>query len=171
MSEPANTATLPLAVRNTTIGGDHINALGHLEAGTYVTLFETAIAPFFSRIGLTDERLLHTAANGTVLSPFLVEMHVSYFAELNPGDSVGIAAQLLDHDVRRARLMLTMTKHPHGRPAAACELLILNMDTVTRKPAAWSTTQAAAWQTLIRDQGLGPMPSHAGRAIGALKPA
>lgn len=173
MSSSDPKTALPLAVLDLTIGTAHINALGHLEAGTYVTLFEKAIAPLFSRLGITDDRLLHTTDDSAILSPFLVEMHVCYIAELSTGDTVTISAQLLDVDAKRARLMLSMTKAPKGlskaHQAATCELLILNMDTTARKPANWSTTQTAAWHKLRDQQSPLAPPPQAGRAIGPLK--
>lgn len=151
------------------IGNDHINALGHLEAGRYVILFETAIAPLFQRIGLTDAKLIASGENGEVLSPFLVEMHVTYQAELDATDSVAITAQHLGHDARRARIFLVMTRKRDGRRAATCELMILNMDTGTRKPAAWTSVQRAAWDKLAADSGARAAPPEAGRAISAIK--
>jgi acyl-CoA thioester hydrolase len=162
----------PLTVLDLTIGTAHINALGHLEAGAYVTLFEKTIAPLFSRLGITDDRLLHTDTSGAILSPFLVEMHVCYIAELNTDDAVTISAQLLDIDTKRAHLILSMTKapkdHQKGLQAATCELLVLNMDTSARKPANWSTTQGAAWHKLRDQQSRLPPPPQVGRAIAPL---
>lgn len=152
------------------VGKDHINALGHLEAGRYVVLFETAIAPLFSTLGLTDERLLATAADGNTLSPFLVEMHVTYQAELGAGDTVSIFARHLGHDARRARLFLDMTRNRDGRRAATCELMILNMDTASRKPAPWSDAQIAAWTKLAAHGRTLPKPAEAGRAIAPVEP-
>ena len=159
----------PHHVCSRVVGTDHINALGHLEAGRYVILFETAIAPLFETIGLTNADLIARTPAGATLSPFLVEMHVTYQAELAAGDAVAITAQLLEHDARRARIMLQMTRSNDSRRAATCELLILNMDVTARKPAPWSDLQTKAWHSFAAMHSGVDAPAEAGRGIAPLK--
>ena len=140
-----------------------VNALGHLKAAEYVRLFDDAIALFFPLTGLADKDLRHVNT-----SPFLMDLHACYLSELRPGETVDIAARYIEHDNRRARLMLTMDAVADGRLCATCELLLINMDVIARKPAAWSGEQAARWELLRAAHGELPLLPQAGRAVGSL---
>ena len=153
----------PLPLHQATVAPSQVNALGHLRAAEYVRLFDDAIPVFFPLTGLADQDLRH----GTT-SPFLMDLHACYLSELRAGEAVSIAARHLDHDARRARLILTMEAVADGRRCATCELLLINMDISARKPVPWSATQTAIWgQLKAAHASLPPLPQ-AGRAIGAL---
>lgn len=141
------------------------NLLGHLRAAEYVALFDDAFQAFIRATGLTGEDLRH----GTT-SPFLLDLHATYLKELAAGDRVAISAQVLDWDQRRARLILLMQLAQGGAPAATCELLILNMDMASRRPAPWSDSQRSIWTELRTAHATAGMPAEAGRAIGPLAP-
>jgi acyl-CoA thioester hydrolase len=160
---PGLTAGAPLDLHTATVAKSQTNALGHLKAAEYVRLFDDAINLFFPLTGLADEDLRHGNT-----SPFLMDLHTCYLSELRPGEAVRIAVRHMEHDARRARLILVMTAAADGRMCATGELLLINMNMITRKPEAWSATQAAVWEQLhAAHQSLPPLPQ-AGRAIGAL---
>jgi acyl-CoA thioester hydrolase len=97
-----------------------------------------------------------------------MDLHACYLAELAAGEVVRIAVQHLDHDPRRARLMLTMHTVADGRLAATVELLLINMHVEARKPVPWSAHQLSRWQSLSEAHATIAMPRQAGRAIGTL---
>jgi acyl-CoA thioester hydrolase len=154
---------VPLPISTATVHSEQTNTLGHLKASEYVRLFDDAVNVLFPLTGLADARLLH----GTT-SPFLMDLHVCYLAELRAGDSVAVAFLHLEHDAKRARCMMTMHTAPGDRLAATVELLLVNMDTVRRAPAPWSAGQLAIWDQLRAAHATVPALVQAGRAIGPL---
>lgn len=152
----------PLQLHRTTVAGSQVNALGHLKASEYICLFDDAIPVFFPLTGLADADLRF---GGT--SPFLMDLHACYLSELRAGEAVEIAARFIERDARRARLMLTMEAAADGRRCATCELLLINMDIVARKPVAWAPHQSAIWDHLSAAHATLPLLPQAGRAIGS----
>jgi acyl-CoA thioester hydrolase len=118
---------------------------------------------FFPLTGLADGALRHGET-----SPFLMDLHACYLSELGAGEVVRVHFRHLDHDAKRARAMLTMTAVADGRPAATCELLLINMHVAQRKPVAWSPAQTALWDRLRTAHASLPLLPQAGRAIGPL---
>jgi acyl-CoA thioester hydrolase len=150
----------PFVVHHATVAKSQTNALGHLKASEYVCVFDAAINSFFPRTGLADGDLKHGET-----SPFLLDMHTCYLSELRAGEAVVVAVHHLDHDVRRARTMLTMRAETDGRLCATTELLLINMNIEKRKPAHWSADQIALWNALkTAHAGVAVLPQ-AGRAI------
>lgn len=160
---PETDAAAPLPLIEATIAAADTNALGHLRAAAYVALFDDAIMAWFPRSGVTDAQLLHA---GT--SPFLMDLHTTYLRELKARQHVAVAAQVLDVDARRVRLILLMTELQHQTLCATCELAIINMDLASRRPVPWSPAQMAIWSGLQQAHAGLAMPPQAGRAIGAL---
>ena len=115
------TAGQALELVSLTVAKSQVNALGHLRASEYVRLFDEANTTFYTLTGLADENLIHGNT-----SSFLMDLHTCYLAELRAGDTVKIAAQVLDVDARRLRIFYRMTAATDGRLAATCELAIIN---------------------------------------------
>jgi acyl-CoA thioester hydrolase len=153
----------PLPISTATVEPTQTNALGHLKASEYVRLFDDAVNQMFPLTGLADARLLH----GTT-SPFLMDLHVCYLAELRAGDAVAVSFLHLDHDAKRARCIMTLRTVATDRLAATVELLLINMDTVTRAPVPWSVVQLALWDEMRTAHASVPALVQAGRAIGPL---
>lgn len=153
----------PLDLATLTVAKSQVNALGHLKASEYIKLFDDTIPVFFPLTGLADADLLHGDT-----SPFLMDLHACYLAELSAGEAVRISAQLIDHDAKRARLILLMNAAADGRLAATCELLLVNMHVKARRPAAWSTAQQSIWTQIASAHASMSPPPQAGRSIGPL---
>ena len=146
-----------------TVGPERTNVLGHMRAAEYVALFDDAFLAFIASTGLTGADLRHGAT-----SPFLLDLHATYLREAKAGCRVAIAAQALDADPRRARLILLMDDAEAGTRLATCELAILNFDMATRKPAPWAPDQMRVWSELLAAHASLSPPPEAGRAIGPL---
>lgn len=159
-----STPTQPFACGLCRIEEGWANVAGHMRAHQYVALFDDAMTAFLSGSGLTDASL----RNGST-SPVLTDMHVCYLKEVRPGDEVAFSAQVLGHDERRGRLILTMHVMPADVLAATCELAIVNLDLDTRRPCPWLVGQIAIWQRLATAHAALPVPPQAGRGIGAIK--
>ena len=157
------TCGLPLLLVHAVVAPEHTNALGHLRAAAYVTLFDDAIMAWFPRSGVTDAQLVHDST-----SPFLMDLHTTYLRELKAHQPVAIAAQVLDVDARRVRIILLMTDLERQALCATCELAIINIDLATRRPTPWSAAQMAIWSGLHHAHAALPVPPQAGRAIGPL---
>lgn len=153
----------PLELLKARVQAGQTNAQGHLRAAQYVQLFDDAVMVFFPLTGLADADLRHGET-----SPFLMDLHTCYLAELRAGDAVTIKVQHLEHDARRARLIMSMHDDSSGRLAATTELLLINMGLTSRRPAPWSPEQLAIWQSLRAAHQSLPAPAQAGRAIGSL---
>jgi acyl-CoA thioester hydrolase len=156
----------PLPLLEVEVTAATVNALGHMRAAAYVDRFDDAFMVLFPRSGLTDERLLHGRT-----SPFLMDLHATYLAEVRAGEAVAIVGQLLEFDERRVRVILSMSKPEAGgapRLVATCELAILNMDLDSRRPTPWSPAQAAILARLLAAHRSLPTPPQAGRAIRPL---
>ena len=81
----------PLELVTLTVSKGQTNALGHLKASEYVRLFDDAVPVFFTATGLADQDLRHGET-----SPFLMDLHACYLAELGAGEAVRIAAHYLE---------------------------------------------------------------------------
>ncbi|HRD77702.1 MAG TPA: thioesterase family protein [Hyphomicrobiaceae bacterium] len=154
---------VPFRLIEAEVKPDWVNSLGHLRAAHYVQIFDDAFMAMFPGLGLTDARLMCGST-----SPVLADLHATYLAELRTGDRVSVAAQFLDADERRVRLILLMHALGVARLAATCELAIVNMDLTSRRPAQWSTEQTTILDRLKRAHASLPMPKQAGRSIGPL---
>ncbi len=163
MAIPDLRAGAPLYLVDAVVRADQLNASGHLRAALYVQLFEDAVKVFFPKCGIADGDLLH---GGT--SPFLLDLHTCYLAELRQDDRVSIDILVLDVDPRRVRLFLTMKAKADHRICATTELHIINIDMGTRRPIAWDPGQQAAWNELVAAHRDVPSPPQAGRAIRPL---
>ncbi len=152
-----------LELHSATIAKSQTNALGHLKAAEYVRLFDDAINHFFPLTGIADADLRQGET-----SPFLMDLHTCYLSELRSGETVAIAVRHLEHDIRRARLMLTMIASADGRQCATGELLLINMHVESRKPVPWSKMQVALWDRLRSAHTSLAILPQAGRAIGPL---
>lgn len=164
MTAGASRPAQPFDCGTRRIEEDWANVIGHMRAHQYVALFDDANTAFLSGAGLTDASL----RNGST-SPVLTDMHVCYLKEARPGDEVAFSAQVLGHDERRGRLILTMRVMPADVVAATCELAILNLDLDTRRPCPWLAGQAAIWRQLTAAHAALPVPPQAGRGIGAVR--
>ena len=153
----------PLPLIKAEVYVEQTNALGHLKAVEYVAIFDDATVDFFTKTALTDGHLRHGET-----SPFLVELHTCYLKELGPGERVATTAQVLDHDVKRARVILSMTALGDHTLVATCELAVINMGLTDRKPVPWSSAQGEIWSTLRAAHASLPDLPQAGRSIQPL---
>ena len=158
----APTVGEPLSLTDFRVRKKWVNALGHMRAAEYVCRFDEAFMALFTRAGLTDEKLLHGK-----LSPFLMDLHACYLRELRERDAVTVAGHALEVDEKRCRIFLTMFLEPEAKLAATCELLIVNMDLGTRRPAPWSVKQGVIWTRMLAAHASLPRPPQAGRGIPA----
>lgn len=158
----APTVGEPIPLTDFRVRKKWVNALGHMRAAEYVCRFDEAFMALFTRVGLTDEKLLHGK-----LSPFLMDLHACYLRELRERDGVTVSGQVIEVDEKRCRIFLSMFQEPDAKLAATCELLIVNMDLGTRRPAPWATRQDAIWKRLLAAHASLPRPPQAGRGIPA----
>ena len=95
-----------------------------------IFLFDRAGDEAFSAIGLGPNYV--TQRNATF---FTVEAHVSYLAELKPGDKVRVTTQILDHDAKRVHYVQQMFHADEGYLACITENMVLHVSMETRRSA------------------------------------
>ena len=134
---------------------------GHFNAGFYAVVFDEAITPFLSFLGLTDEH--RKRFNVTT---FGLEAHITYERELKLADPIRVSAQLLDHDARRLHGIQLMYHGDTGELAATSEFISMHIDRATRRSSPMApellervAAVAAAHAQLAR-------PPQVGRVIG-----
>lgn len=141
-----------------------IDLNGHMNMAYYNVLFDETSDSILSLIGVGWD---YTQQG--VGSCFTAEVHVSYLQELNDGDPVRLAFQLLDWDEKRLHIFGFMYHGTEGYLAATSEQMTIHMDMQSRRvsPMPLSAQQNAG--ALMTAHKSLPRPGQAGRVIG-IKP-
>ena len=134
---------------------------GHFNAGHYAVVFDEAIMPLLSYLGLTEEhRKRHN------VTTFGLEAHITYERELVLDDPIRVSGHVLDHDAKRIHGIQMMYHAETGALAATSEFISMHIDRATRRSAPMApellervSAVAQAHRTLDR-------PPQVGRVIG-----
>jgi acyl-CoA thioester hydrolase len=153
--------TAPLDVHDDRVRKEWLDWNGHMNLGYYVVAFDMATTTLCRQLGLAAEY-----TREKIGMYFVLECHVNYEKELKEGESFRIKTQMLDFDRKRLHLFHTMYDPDAGATVSTNELMIMNIDYASRRPAPWP---AWAWDrlTLISSRHLAlPRPRQAGSVIG-----
>ena len=134
---------------------------GHLRDAFYLLLFSFAADVLLDAIGLDDaqRRARHR-------SVYTLEAHVNYLHEIKEGARVQVNVRVLGNDAKRLHIYLEMLADGRTEPVAACEQMLLHVDTGGPKAATFDPDVLERVGELARAHALLPPPSHAGRVIG-----
>lgn len=149
-------------VFETRVATDWIDYNGHMNDAAYARVFSLSVDALMNQIGLDDAT---RRATGRTIYTLSVMLH--YFSEAKLGDQLNVSARVLEHDNKRLRLWLEMTREKAERPIAASEQLLISMDLCGEAPrvAPWREETGAALQALANlETGQAP-PAQAGRGI------
>ena len=134
---------------------------GHFNAGYYAVVFDEAIMPFFTFLGLTDEhRQRHN------VTTFGLEAHIVYARELMLGDPIRVTGQLLDHDAKRIHGMQFMYHGDTGELAATSEFVSMHIDRATRRSAPMAPELLERVEVVASAHARLDRPPQAGRVMG-----
>lgn len=134
---------------------------GHMNLGYYVVAFDHATTTLCRQLGVAAEY-----TRDEIGMYFVLECHVNYERELKEGDKFGIKTQVLDHDQRRLHIFHTMYSLPGEQLVATNELMVMNIDYKSRRPAPWPTWASDRIEMIAPKHLAMPRPKHAGSVIG-----
>jgi len=148
------------------LGDDHVRAEwidynGHMNVAYYVLAFDYATDRLYDRIGLGQA---YMAAHRC--STFTLESHINYLQEVQRGDPLRFAGQLLEFDTKRIHWYCDMFHRDKGYHAAALEFLTIHVDMESRRSAPFPADVLATLGALKAAHSALPTPKLAGRTIG-----
>ncbi|RDU97250.1 thioesterase family protein [Trinickia dinghuensis] len=134
---------------------------GHLRDAFYLLLFSLAGDVLLDAIGLDDaqRRARHR-------SVYTLEAHVNYLHEIKEGARVLVNVRVLDNDAKRLHIYLDMLVDGRAEPVAACEQMLLHVDTDGPRAAPFDPDVLERVGELVRAHAVLPPPRYAGRVIG-----
>ena len=155
---------MSLVLFNKPVAAEWIDYNGHLNDGYYAQIFSWATDEMLIRIGL--DAATRTSTKRTI---YTLETHVRFLSEMKLGEEILVRCEVLERDVKRLRLILTMHNRSRGDVVAATsEQLLISVDQSGDSPktAAWLPSVEAAIAAM--PVATTPWPDHIGRGI-ALK--
>jgi acyl-CoA thioester hydrolase len=133
---------------------------GHLNMAYYNVLFDRAVDEVYELLGLG---LAYVEQEKR--STLTAEVHVRYLRELLVDAPVRVTFQLLDFDLKRLHYFEQLHDAEHGWLSATSENMVLNVDMVAKKTAAFpaNVMQRLALMKAAHDRL--PRPDGVGRRI------
>jgi carnitine 3-dehydrogenase len=133
---------------------------GHVHESRYLELFADATDSLLASVGMDADYL----ANGG--SFFTAETHLSHLRQLEVGDRVHVATQVLDSDEKRLHLFHVLLRDGETKPLATAEQMLLHVDTESGRAAPSREPVRERVLELTRRHAALPRPERAGRSIG-----
>ncbi|MBV8663829.1 MAG: thioesterase family protein [Hyphomicrobiales bacterium] len=137
----------PLAVYESAVVAEWVDYNGHMNDAAYAVVFSRSVDALMDRIGLDAAT---RKASGHTLYTMQTMLH--YFTEAREGEPLFVAARLLEHDDKRARVWLEMKAGREGQPLAASEQLLLSIErgAAGAHAAPWRAETKAALDALAK---------------------
>jgi carnitine 3-dehydrogenase len=151
-------AAPPTAAR--LVPAEWVDYNGHVHESRYLELFADATDALLAALGI-DAAYLEGGG-----SFFTVETHLSHLRQLEAGDRVHVATQVLDSDEKRLHLFHVLLRDEESDPVATAEQMLLHVDTVSGRAAPVREPVRGKVAELTQQHGLLPRPARAGRSIG-----
>jgi carnitine 3-dehydrogenase len=151
-------ATAPARLRR--VPPDWVDYNGHVHESRYLQLFADATDALLSAVGVDAGYL----ADGG--SFFTVETHLSHLRQLEAGDRVEVATQVLDSDEKRLHVFHVLLRDGETEPVATAEQMLLHVDTENGRAAPARDPVRERVAELTRRHAELPRPERAGRSIG-----
>ena len=143
----------------TRVPADWIDYNGHVHESRYLQLFGDASDALFGSLGLDAGYL---AGGG---SYFTVETHLSHLRQLEAGDRVHVATQVLGWDDKRLHVFHVLRRDGEDAAIATAEQMFLHVDTETGRAAPVREPLRARVAELADEHAALPRPERAGRRI------
>ncbi|MDP4823902.1 MAG: thioesterase family protein [Aestuariivirgaceae bacterium] len=159
MAHPA-----PFQGRIQTVEAQWADYNGHLNMAYYHVLFDRAGDEAFTAMGLGPDYV--TARNASF---FTLEAHVSYVAELKPGERVRITTQILDCDAKRVHYVQQMFHADEGYLACVTENIVMHVSMETRRSAPFPADIQAKIDAVAAAHKALAVPPQVGHRIGIVR--
>ncbi|WP_052915017.1 thioesterase family protein [Protofrankia coriariae] len=117
------------ALIETTVQPEYIDFYGHMNVRFYLILGAEAVGLHAERIGI--DSAYHEQRR---MGVFTAEHHLRYFSELSLGDKLSVHSRFLDRSRRAGHIMSFLLDRERDRLAYTLELIVVHMDTTTRRP-------------------------------------
>ncbi|CDQ20111.1 thioesterase family protein [Halobacillus karajensis] len=143
-----------------TVPSEWVDYNGHMNDAEYNRAFSLATDAFIDHIGLDEQGREHYQ-----YTIFTLETHTCYLKEMHEGKEFEVTARVLDYDVKRIHLFLTMS-NADGEVVATLEEMLMGIDQNEGRPAPFPNETAekiAAEYQAVADQ---ERPKQLGRTIG-----
>jgi acyl-CoA thioester hydrolase len=144
-----------------TVRAEWVDYNGHLRDAFYMLIFSFATDALIDHIGLPD-----AVRRARGRSIYTLEAHINYLHEIKEGAQVRVDMRLLAHDAKRLHLYLEMFADGGIEPVAACEQMLLHVDTSGPRSVAFDDDVADRVHALVTAHATLPPPHYAGRVIG-----
>lgn len=140
---------------------DHwIDYNGHFNMAYYAVLFDRAADELLQQFGMGEAYTAQT--HGSI---FTLEAHTSYLRELQAGDEVRIASQILGHDAKRIHLVQQMFHARDGFLACVMETMLSHVDLSLRRTAEFPAALLQRISTMAKAHAALPKPAQVGKII------
>lgn len=150
-----------LTLLRDTVRAEWVDYNGHLRDAYYLLLFSYATDALLDQLGLDAAERARSQR-----SIYTLEVHLNYLQELKLGEPVRVQAQLLAHDAKRLQLYLSLHRGDEAEPAAACEQMLIHVDTAQGRSSPFGAALLARVEALAKAHADLPVPKYAGRRIG-----
>jgi acyl-CoA thioester hydrolase len=145
---------------NEVVRPEWIDANGHMNLAYYIVVFDHATDAVFEAL---DIGIGYRERSGN--SSFVVETHTIYEQEVLERHSVQVTTRLLGVDAKRLHLFHEMFRAGEAARVAAHEIMCLNIDMATRRPAPFPPETLAALAAAVQAAAAMPQPRGVGRRI------
>ena len=132
---------------------------GHMSDAFYLWAFGEATDALFRYIG-DDETY-----RATGLTFFTVETHVNYFREMRSGEPMQFETQLVGLDAKRMHVFHRMTHGRTGELVATNELMLVHVDTKSRKAVPMRADIQEALEAIWKEHKKLAKPRELGRIM------
>lgn len=139
----------------------------HMNLGYYLLAFDQAAEAFFERWMDLNASYARRCGMGS----FVLQSHMHFLSEVRLGERFGVFIQLLDHDAKRWRYVLTMRAAADARLCATCEQIAMNVDHASRRSAPLPEAQARRLAALMAAHRDLPTPPQVGAPLGVRRSA
>jgi carnitine 3-dehydrogenase len=151
----------PLQLPARRVPAEWVDYNGHVHESRYLQLFADATDALLGAVGVDAGYL----ADGG--SYFTVETHLSHLRQLEAGDTVSVATQVLASDEKRLHVFHVLLRDGEADPVATAEQMLLHVDTESGRAAASREPVCGRVAELARRHASLPRPERAGRAVGS----
>jgi acyl-CoA thioester hydrolase len=143
---PVEKITQLPVLHRTTIGDEHLDAMGHMNVRHYLGIFDDAGWKFFESFGMTmDYYQDHTAG------AFALAQHIRYLAEVRKGETVVIHGRIVARSERRVHFIYFMVNETTGKLAATMEGMGSHADLTTRRTSPYPPEIAEKIDVLVAE--------------------
>jgi acyl-CoA thioester hydrolase len=160
----AETLRAPAPLLTAAVDSAWIDYNGHMNDAYYALVFSRCVDKLMEAIGLDTHGRARTSR-----TIYTLTLTVHYHQEVTLGDTLAVTGRFLEHDKKRVRVWLEMTR-ADGVLAATSEQILLCVDQSGEKPRAapFLAPQLSAIAAMAKATAYLPWPEAAGRGI-ALK--